>query len=221
MQVTAPVIGNVVAPVAIAFDLPVLDAGKLFRLMVNFSVDYRFRLVMMVIRRQFFRGGSVGNVILLRLIRGNDRLRLYRLIIVMRFGMRLWFRLDRLRCRSLRRNIRLRFDMLGNGCGFVIFFWRGDRGRDLRLGRKCLGMLGFHLDNGCFQLVHLPAEHLLRRPRLHVLELTLNSAASLVVYPLAGFRRVGRQTINSAADYRYKISHQNFLMVAGICQPNG
>ncbi|MNL36509.1 hypothetical protein D3C87_1585940 [compost metagenome] len=91
----------------------------------------------------------------------------------------------------------------------------------LRLRRKRFRMLGLDLDDGRFQLVHLPPQHFLRRTRLHVLKLALDGTAGLFINPRARLGRVGRQTVNSAADHRYKISHQHFLMVAGIGRPNG
>jgi hypothetical protein len=98
------------------------------------------------------------------------------------------------------------------------------RGRDVFGRRNCVRlidrrqrftMFGLDIIDGGLKLVHLPAKHFLRRARLHVLELPLNSAASLLIHFRACLRRVGRQTVNSTADHRYKISHQHFLMVAG------
>lgn len=76
-------------------------------------------------------------------------------------------------------------------------------------------MFAIDFDDGSFELVHLPPKHILRRARLHVLQLPLYGAASLVIHFGARLRRIRRQTVDSTADHRYKISHQHFLMNAG------
>ena len=87
--------------------------------------------------------------------------------------------------------------------------------------RQRLRMLALDFDDRRFELVHLPPKHFFRRPRLHVLELPLNGTTRFFIHFRAGFRRVCRQTINSAADHRYKICHQHFSLSPGSSRLNG
>jgi hypothetical protein len=166
----------------------------------------RFRLM---IRRD--RSGCLRNGRRLVIDSGNVFLRLPVILLdSMRLGVR------RLSVRRLGRGFLVR-----GRCG-QRRLWIGLRLRNWRskhlLRSKRLLMFGFDFIDGCLKLVHLPAEHFFRRTRLHVLELPLNGAASLFINFRARLRRVRRQSVDSAADHRYKISHQHFLMIAG-CLP--
>ncbi len=74
------------------------------------------------------------------------------------------------------------------------------------------GMFTLDVEDRDFELLELPPQHVFWRTWLHVLELPLYGATSFVIHLRAHLRRVVRQTVNSTADHRYKISHQHFLM---------
>jgi len=83
------------------------------------------------------------------------------------------------------------------------------------LVRQGLGMLGLDLDDCSIQLVQLPLEHLLRRPRVHVLQLPQHGAACLVIDLGTHFGCIVRQAVHGTPDNRNEVSHQHFLVVAG------
>ncbi len=88
----------------------------------------------------------------------------------------------------------------GRGGGFLVGEWR-----------QRFGMLAFHQFDGLLELGHLPADHLVGRARIHILQLTPHGTTRFVVDLRAHFRDILREAVHGPADHCDEISHKNFL----------
>jgi hypothetical protein len=85
----------------------------------------------------------------------------------------------------------------------------------IRSFRQSFCVLAFDFADRRLELLQLPAQHVLRRARLHILKLALNGATSPLVDPHSHFGRIVRQAVNGPPNDCYKIRHQYFLMLSG------